>query len=316
MLYTVTRINAGLSPDEKHVRELHARIRRDARGRHQIAILGTKGGAGRTAVTVSLGSVLAHLRGDRILAIDADPASGNLADRAGQQPRATIAELLANRSLKTYNDVRPYMNRTAVDLEVLAAQRYGAAQRGLRDDEWARAIGVTPRFYNLTLTDCGTDLFGPATTTVLSAANGIVIVTSASIDGVRQAAITMNWLNANGYRSLLARACVVVNHLIPGKPSMRALDTVRKLEAHVPAGRLFVLPWDDHVAAGTGIRLDRLGAPYTRTITELAAALSDDFGEARRTPAARAAGTSPVDGRRASEDGKLMAAPVPITDNR
>ncbi len=279
MLYTVTRINVGLSPDEKYARELRERIRRDVHGCYQIAVLGLKGGVGRTAVTISLGSVLADLRGDRILAVDADPGSGNLADRAGQQPRATITDLLANHSLSSYNDVRPYTSRNAVDLEVLAAQRYGAAPRALSDDEWRRAIDGVERFYNLVLADCGTDLFDPAAAAVLSATSGLVIVTSASVDGVRQAAITMNWLNANGYQNQRGRACVVVNHLIPGKPSMPVREIVRRFESHVSPGRLVVLPWDDHVAAGTGIRLERLGVTYMRKITELAAALSDDFGE-------------------------------------
>jgi MinD-like ATPase involved in chromosome partitioning or flagellar assembly len=256
------------------------------RGSHQITVLGLKGGVGRTAVTVALGSVLADLRGDRILAIDADPVSGNLAERAGQQPRVTIADLVACRSLRTFNDIRAYTVRNAADLEVLAAQHYGAAPRALRDDEWDRAINGVVRFYNVVLADCGTDLFDPAAAAALSATSGIVIVTSAAVDGVRQAAITMNWLNANGYQSLVARACVVVNHLIPGKPSMAVQEIVRRLESHVAPGRLIVLPWDDHVAAGTGIKLGSLGASYRAKITELAAALSDDFGgvSARRLP--------------------------------
>ena len=70
----MTRINLGLSPDEMYELDLQMRIRRNARDSYQIGSLGLKGGVGKTAVTVSLGSALARVRGDRILAVDADPA--------------------------------------------------------------------------------------------------------------------------------------------------------------------------------------------------------------------------------------------------
>ena len=78
VLYLLTRINLGLSPDELYEMDLHARIRRNARDSYQIGVFGLKGGVGKTAVTVALGSALSKVRGDRILAIDADPDGGNL----------------------------------------------------------------------------------------------------------------------------------------------------------------------------------------------------------------------------------------------
>ncbi len=50
-------------------------------------------------MTVALGSSLSKIRGDRILAVDADPDGGNLADRAGRQSAATIADLLSDKEL-------------------------------------------------------------------------------------------------------------------------------------------------------------------------------------------------------------------------
>ncbi len=90
MIYLLTRINLGLSPDELYEMDLFARIRRNARDSYQIGVFGLKGGVGKTAVTVALGSALSKVRGDRILAIDADSDGGNLADRAGRQSAATV----------------------------------------------------------------------------------------------------------------------------------------------------------------------------------------------------------------------------------
>ena len=52
VIYLLTRINLGLSPDELYELDLHARIRRNARDSYQIGVFGLKGGVGKTAVTV------------------------------------------------------------------------------------------------------------------------------------------------------------------------------------------------------------------------------------------------------------------------
>lgn len=282
VLYLLTRINLGLSPDEIYEMDLHARIRRNARDSYQIGVLGLKGGVGKTAVTVALGSTLAKVRGDRILAIDADPDAGNLADRAGRQSAATIADLLSDKELDRYNDIRAYTSMNGANLEVLSSEEYSQARREFNDDDWKGATDVVSRYYNLVLADCGAGLFQPASRAVLSTVSGLVIVASASIDGARQAAVTMDWMRQNGYQDLLGRSCVVINHVVPGKPNIDVDDLVQQFERHVAPGRVIVLPWDKHIAAGTEIQLDLLDKVFQRRITELAAALSDDFDRLER----------------------------------
>ena len=282
LLYVLTRINLGLSPDELYEMDLHTRIRRNARDSYQIGVFGLKGGVGKTAITVALGSALSKVRGDRILAIDADPDGGNLADRAGRQSAATIGDLLADKELARYNDIRAYTSMNGSNLEVLSSEDYSGARREFNDEDWKGATGIVSRYYNLVLADCGAGLFQPAARGVLSTVSGLVIVASASIDGARQAAVTMDWLRQNGYQDLLGRSCVVINHVVPGKPNIDIEDLVQQFERHVPPGRVVVLPYDKHIAAGTEIQLDLLGKDFRRKTIELAAALSDDFDRLER----------------------------------
>ncbi len=282
ILYMLTRINLGLSPDELYEMDLHTRIRRNARDSYQIGVFGLKGGVGKTAVTVALGSSLSKIRGDRILAVDADPDGGNLADRAGRQSAATIADLLSDKELSRYNDIRAYTSMNDSNLEVLSSEEYSGARREFNDDDWKGATGIVSRYYNLVLADCGAGLFQPAARGVLSTVSGLVIVASASIDGARQAAVTMDWLRQNGYQDLLGRSCVVINHVVPGKPNIDVADLVQQFERHVPPGRVVVLPYDKHIAAGTEIQLDLLSRTFRRRIVELAAGLSDDFDRLER----------------------------------
>jgi MinD-like ATPase involved in chromosome partitioning or flagellar assembly len=282
VLYLLTRINLGLSPDELYEMDLHARIRRNARDSYQIGVFGLKGGVGKTAVTVSLGSALAKVRGDRILAIDANPDGGNLADRAGRQSAATVADLLSDKELARYNDIRAYTSMNSANLEVLSSEEYSQARREFNEEDWKGATEVVSRYYNLVLADCGAGLFQTASRAVLSTVSGMVIVASASIDGARQAAVTMDWMRQNGYQDLLGRSCVVINHVNPGKPNIDVADLVAQFERHVQPGRVIVLPWDKHIAAGTEIQLDLLDKVFQRRIIELAAALSDDFDRLER----------------------------------
>lgn len=282
LLYLLTRINLGLSPDELYEIELHTRIRRNARDSYQIGIFGLKGGVGKTAVTVALGSAMSKVRGDRILAVDADPDGGNLADRAGRQSAATVADLLADNELVRYNDIRAYTSMNAANLEVLSSEDYSGARREFNDEDWKGVTNIVSRYYNLVLADCGAGLFQPAARGVLATVSGLVIVASASIDGARQAAMTMDWLRQNGYQDLLGRSCVVINHVVPGKPNIDVEDLVAQFERHVPPGRVVVLPFDRHIAAGTEIQLELLGKTFRRRIIELAAALSDDFDRLER----------------------------------
>lgn len=281
-LYLTTRINLGLSPDEIYELDLYARIRRNARDSYQIGIFGLKGGVGKTAVTVSLGSMMAKVRGDRILAVDADPDCGNLADRAGRQSAATVSDLLSDKDLDRYNDIRAYTSMNSSNLEVLSSAEYSVARRDFNEEDWKGAVEVVSKYYNLVLADCGAGLFHPASRAVLSTVSGLVIVASASIDGARQAAVTMDWLRQNGYQDLLSRSCVVINHITPGKTNIDVEDLVQQFERHVQPGRVIVLPWDKHIAAGTDIQLDLLDKTFRRRITELAAALSDDFDRLER----------------------------------
>ncbi|MGE2718969.1 MinD/ParA family ATP-binding protein [Mycolicibacterium celeriflavum] len=282
VLYMLTRINLGLSPDELYEMELHTRIRRNARDSYQIGVFGLKGGVGKTAVTVALGSAMSKVRGDRILAVDADPDGGNLADRAGRQSAATVADLLADKELQRYNDIRAYTSMNGANLEVLSSEDYSGARREFNDEDWKGVTDIVSRYYNLVLADCGAGLFQPAARGVLSTVSGLVIVASASIDGARQAAMTMDWLRQNGYQDLLSRSCVVINHVVPGKPNIDVEDLVAQFERHVPPGRVVVLPYDKHIASGTEIQLDLLGKTFRRRIIELAAALSDDFDRLER----------------------------------
>lgn len=289
VLWQLTRINVGPSPDELYEFALHDRIRRTSTDAYQIGVVGLKGGVGRTTVAAALGSVFSAIRRDRILAIDVDPNGGNLVDRTAHRSPATIEHLLADTRVVRYNDIRAYTQMNDAGLEVLAAPEYSGARREFSADDWRAVIGIVAPYYNVILADAGKGLHNPAARAALSTVSSLVIVCSATADGARQAAVTMNWLGHNGFHHLVRRSCVVINHLVPVKPQIDVMDLGQQYERLVGPGRVVLVPWDTHVAAGGEIRLDLLGREYRRNIAELAAALSDDYTPGGRPVEAGAA---------------------------
>jgi MinD-like ATPase involved in chromosome partitioning or flagellar assembly len=95
------------------------------------------------------------------------------------------------------------------------------------------------------------------------------------VDGARSASATIDWLDAHGYRDLVASSVAVINSVRP-KSGKVDLD---KLGEHFSARCRAVvrIPFDAHLEEGAEIELDRL-APTTRlSLLELAATVADDF---------------------------------------
>ncbi|MDV8128773.1 AAA family ATPase [Rhodococcus sp. IEGM 1304] len=102
------KVNPGQSQAELEYLELVKRINQPSRGVYKIAFVSLKGGVGKTTAAKTVGSTFASLRGDRVIAIDANPDAGTLADREHREHRYTVRDLLADHHIRTYSDVRHY----------------------------------------------------------------------------------------------------------------------------------------------------------------------------------------------------------------
>lgn len=287
-------INVGLSPDEIYERDLHAKVRKivdnhnesDTTQSYQAAVMSVKGGVGKTVVTVLLGSALASIRNGNILAIDADPDAGNLVKRSGKESEHTVAELVAAAEhLNTYNAVRTHTSMNGANLEVLASQDYVDATRAFSGRDWNIASQVTSPFYPIILADCGTGMFHDSAKAILNSVWGVVIVAGVGVDEAEQAALTLDWLRGHGYADLIDRAVVVINHSERGRGAIDVEEVKAQFAQHLrdeKQERVFELPFDPHVKEGKEINLELVNRTTLRRITEIAAALSDNFNRPRR----------------------------------
>jgi MinD-like ATPase involved in chromosome partitioning or flagellar assembly len=269
-------INPGESSADVMYRELTDRVSQPVRGDYRIAILSLKGGVGKTTTTVGLGSTFASVRGDRVIAIDANPDLGTLAHRVPRQTRSTVRNLLEDQRITRYSDVRAHTSQAPSRLEVLASEQDPAVSEAFSEADYRRAISILQQFYNIILTDCGTGLMHSAMSGVLDMASSLILVTSPAIDGARSASATLDWLEHHGYNKLVERTVVVVNASRRGASTVD-LDQLRKLFLDRTRA-VQVVPFDDHLAEGAEIDLELVSKPTRMVLLELAAMVADDFG--------------------------------------
>jgi MinD-like ATPase involved in chromosome partitioning or flagellar assembly len=260
--------------------ELEARARTPIKGCHRVAVISLKGGVGKTTTTAALGAMFASLRGDRVIAVDANPDRGTLSEKVTRETQATVRNLLATAdSIERYADVREFTSQAPNRLEVLASDSDPATSLAFSDADYRAVVEILERFYSLILTDCGTGLLHSALQGALALADSLIVVSSPSLDGARSASATLDWLEAHDHGHLARQSIAVIN-------AVRRRDTdvdLDKLKDHFQARcrGVQVIPYDPHLATGSVIDLAELKPAARNAYLELAALVGEGFGVGR-----------------------------------
>jgi putative peptide zinc metalloprotease protein len=276
-------VNVGPSRAELHRRQLAARAKATIPGSRRIVFLSRKGGAGKTTTALMLGHTFATYRGDRVVALDANPDAGSLGHRVRRETTQTVTTMLADRGgLERYADIRAYTSQAPTRLEVIASDDDPRISQALEEQDYHQAITLLDRHYNLILLDMGTGILGGAIQGVLKEADQLVVVMPPALDGARVAASTLDWLDRHGYSPLVRGAVAVVN----GERG-RGFVELDRVEEHFSrrCAGVVRIPWDPMLAAGAATALDELKPATQLRYLELAAVVADGF----RIPSPRTA---------------------------
>jgi MinD-like ATPase involved in chromosome partitioning or flagellar assembly len=252
-----------------------------------------KGGVGKTTAAVGLGSTLASLRGDRVIAVDGNPDRGTLSDKVRLETSATIRDLLNERAqVSRYADVRAFTSQSSSRLEILASDRDPGVSVAFSADDYRAVARVLEHYYSICITDCGTGLLHSAMAGILELADQIVLVSSPSVDGARSASATLDWLEAHDYGDLVRNGVVVLSTIRPKTKSTVDLD---RLEQHFAARCRAVIriPYDPHLEEGAEVELELLNSETADAYLTLAAIVGDGFAVPRR-PVSRITRTAPL----------------------
>ena len=260
--------------------ELLERVRTPLLGCYRIAVISLKGGVGKTTTTTALGATLAWNRGDRVIAVDANPDAGTLGRRVRRETGATIRDMLqALPSIRSYVDMRRFTSQAPSRLEVLANDVDPAVSTTFNDEDYRRIIEALQNQYSIILTDSGTGLLYSAMRGVLTMADQLIVVATPSVDGGNSASTTLDWLIAHGFEDLVRRSITVISAV---RPSSKEID-LSQLVAHFAARCRAVvsIPYDSHLATGAEVDLEYLRPATADAYLELAAHVADGFASQR-----------------------------------
>lgn len=265
-------VNPG---DSRAARERKALDRRIAepfdQGTRFVPVLTRKGGVGKTTVTTLLGMAMAEVRDDRVIAIDANPDRGTLAERVPKSTGATVRDVVnLAAGIAGFTDFSELVSKDATRLHVLASDTDPLLSEAFDEDDYNVVADQAARFYSIVLTDCGTGVVHSVMKPILERADGLVIVSGGSIDEARLASETLTWLEANGHGDLVKNSVVALNTATQGTNVVK-LD---EIEQHFLSRVRDVvrIPYDPDLAAGSVIDWQRLD-PYTREAARELAAL-------------------------------------------
>lgn len=282
-LYKMTGggLNLGPSARQREEDELARRISRQLQGSYNTAVLSLKGGIGKTSTTVGVGLTLAEYRGDPPCAIDANPDSGDLVERAlgegiyqRQAPR-TISDLLRNvDSIESLTGLARYMHH-AGRLHLIAGEQDPEVSDSLTAEEYLRIRKLISGYYSVALTDCGTGVTHNAMSGILQSADNLIIAAGYAVSGAKRARSTLHWLAGHGYEDLARNAVVVITD----KDEVSSRVDKDAIEDHLSGicRQLIAVPHDRGVADGDLVTLDALRPETRRAYREIAAAIVDGY---------------------------------------
>lgn len=276
-------INVG---DSRKVRERKAVDRRIAipfeSGARFVPVLTRKGGVGKTTVTTLLGMALASVRDDRVIAIDANPDRGTLAERIPKSTGATVRDVVnLVAGINGFTDFAELVSKDKTRFHVLASDTDPQLSEAFDEDDYNVVADQAARFYSVVLTDCGTGVVHSVMKPTLERADGLVVVSGGSVDEAKLASETLTWLEVNGHSDLVKNAIVALNTATQGTNVVK----LEEIETHFASRVRDVvrIPYDPVLAAGSVIDWEKL-SPLTREAArELAALVVEGIIERRGT---------------------------------
>lgn len=272
-------INPGDSLKVRERKALDARISATLEGGAKfVPVLTRKGGVGKTTVSTLLGMALALSREDRVIAIDANPDRGTLAERVSKSTRFTVRDVV-NRAaaIDGFTDFSTMVSRDVTRLDVLASDSDPMLSEAFDEGDYNVVADMAARYYSIVLTDCGTGIVHSVMRPTLQRASGLVIVSGGSVDEARLASETLTWLEANGYGDLVRNSIVALN------TATQATELVKldEIEQHFRTRVRDVvrIPYDPALAAGSIIKFKDLKRGTQEAARELAALVVDGLND-------------------------------------
>jgi MinD-like ATPase involved in chromosome partitioning or flagellar assembly len=270
------KINLGESPRERHYRDLQGRIRRHIRRQYVITVVSGKGGTGVTTMATCIGGVFRECRPQNVIAIDAVPGFGTLADRIDESPPGDYTAIINDTDVQGYADIREHLGQNAVGLDVLAGNRTSDQPRPLVPAMFSGVLSRLRRTHTVMVDDTSPDLEHDVMKSVLESTDTLVFVSGITADRSRPVLRAVDYLRSQGYHELVSHSTVIIN-LSDGGTDKDALAYLTERFSKVGA-IVEVMPFDPHLAKGGIVdTVHELKKKSRLRLFEITAGLADKY---------------------------------------
>ncbi len=233
-------------------RELIRQVGAPLAGTRRVVVLSIKGGVGKTTTVAVTGSLLAGLRRDKVVALDASSDWGTLATRLSVVPRQSVRELAANgRHAVSERGVLAQLAAAPSGLLVVGSDPQTLVSAALTEEEYVQTLRLLEYVGNLIVTDVGAGLQQSFLPAALAGCDQLVVASAATWDAAQSAGAALDWLAARGLSGRWSSArIVVVNNLYPR--AAPAVGYIRDIKSDLSrrARAVHEVPFDAGAAAG------------------------------------------------------------------
>ena len=241
-------------------------------GCRRVVVISIKGGVGKTTTVAVTGSLLAGLRRDKVVALDASSDWGTLAARLSVVPKQSVRDLAARgRHAVSERGVLAQLAASPSGLLVVGSDPQSAVSGALSEEEYVQTMHLLEYVGSVIVTDVGAGLQQPFLSAALHTCDQLVVASAATWDAAQSAGAALDWLAARGLGPLVERSIVVVNNLYPVR--RRRHGYVRDLKADLARRSRSVheVPFDQALQPGGRILLRKLSAGARQAYLEVAA---------------------------------------------
>lgn len=245
------------------------RLRVPSRGPRRIAVVGLKGGVGKTTLSVLLAGIYSQMRGEPVLLLDADPTFGSLLLRSGVAPTYSARDLAGRGDPGDLAILMPYLAQSAHGAWVLPSGLDPGESARFDEATYAATMDVVHRYFPVMVTDCGAGLRGGLMNRLLGSAHTLVFATSPSVDGLTATYAGLRWIADRGFGALVASSLIAVT-AVPRKGIPVDLAAAARRFDGLCRG-LLSIPDDPHLRAGARIDHSKLSEQTRSALMHLAA---------------------------------------------
>jgi MinD-like ATPase involved in chromosome partitioning or flagellar assembly len=240
-----------------------------------IAVISPKGGVGKTTISFMLGNLLASQLRLRVIALDANPDFGTLANLAADDFRSSrsLADLLADHeNIQSPAEIHPYVSRLPSGLHLLGAPAHAEVMAQMTTGLYNRLLDFLEHFYEVLILDLGTGITDPIAQFAVERADQSIVIT------------TPEWITAAGVLGALrylqlAEGTLVLNQTPTGRNAGSREVIEANFRRHAVATRA-TIPYDPRlrVMLDTGTySLDALKLSTRVPVKEMGAAIAQNF---------------------------------------